>query len=395
VYRHQTKEGVVLRRHIIAVILLLAGAFTFPGVASGGDDPELVFDDLGMLPRPTLECGGKDAIQQWQQERTLRSNERARTRGWAALHGIYTRLDATADPIAGALRRARFEAYDACLETERPLDLTCVAVARYDPALCALKDHQEFTRACQATTVAMRGALEGDHLRCADLKDPVLRRVCERRVLGRPDRSIGCAKDDLVCHFLTLLTVDVCRGGWPLLRMWPQLEESCRWVVLTDLIRIDPALTCDKVPGPVEPLCHSVLSRDPLDCATGTSRWGALVMARPCRNAQVLVPEVPLDQVAYGKGVVVTVPLLNPFDTVAACRVTVELSDGERTRFVATSEPFTLPAEFKDEAREFLTSKRFRMAPVDVGLTVSVTTDCAWAPGKTTGFRSDGVAVVD
>ncbi len=385
----------MLRRQSIAVFLFLAGVLLVPGHASGDDDPELIVDELGMLPRPTLECGGKDAIQQWQYERTLRSNERARTRGWAALHGIRDRLDAAADPMAGALRRARLEAFDSCMGAARPLDLTCVAVARYDQGLCALKDQQEFTRACQATTVAMRGALEGDHLRCADLEDTALRRICERRVLGRPERSIGCPKDDLVCHFLTALTPDVCRGGWPLLRLWPQLEESCRWVVLTDLVRIDPALTCDSVPGPVEPLCHSVLSRDPLDCATGTSRWGALVMARACRNAQVLVPEVPVDQVAYGKGVVVTVPLMNPFETVAACRVTVQLSDDAGIRFTATSEPFTLPAEFKDEAREFITSKRFRMAPVDVGLSVSVTADCAWAPETAVSFRSDGVAVVD
>lgn len=379
----------------IALVALFIGVLALPGGAAGDDDPPLVFDELGMLPRPTLQCGGKDAIQQWELERTLRRNERARIRIWAALHKIFGPLTTTLDAHGGALHRTRLEAFDACVAGLRPLDLACVAVVRDKPELCRLKNHPEFHRPCQAAVVAVRAALEGDHLRCAELEEPTLRRVCERRVLGTPERSIGCAADDPVCQVLTLLTVDVCRRGWPLLRHSAQEAETCRWVVLTDLLRADPARSCDSVPDAVRTLCHAVLSRGTDDCPPASDGQAAVVMARPCRNAQVLVPEVPTDQAVYGNGVVITAPLLNPFDAVAACRLTVRLSDGEKTRFVATSEPFTLPGGFKDEAREFLVSKRFRMAPVDGGLEVSIAADCAWAPGERPAFRGDGAAIVD
>jgi hypothetical protein len=379
----------------IALIVLLFGVLTLPAHAVGGDDPLPPQDELGMFPRPTLECGGKDAIQQWEVERTLRRNDRARARIWPALHRIFGPLSAALDPFGGALHLVRLEAFDACISAARPLDLGCVAAARRDPALCGLKDHPEFYRPCLAGVVALQAALEGDHLGCAALEEPALRRVCERRVLGDPDRSIGCAADDRVCQLLTLLSVDVCRRGWYLARQWPQTEEICRWVVLTDLLRVDPERACDTVPGEVQRLCWAVRDREARDCPDAYPERGAAVLARPCRNPQVLVPEVPTDQVAYGKGVIVTVPLLNPFATVAACRVTVRLSDGARTRFVATSDPVMLPGGFKDAAREFLVSKRFRMAPADPGLEVSVSVDCAWAPAERPTFRGDGAAIVD
>ena len=73
----------------------------------------------------------------------------------------------------------------------------------------------------------------------------------------------------------------------------------------------------------------------------------------------------------------------------------MRLSEGEHVRFEATSDPFTIPGSFQDEARDMLVLKRFRMAPVDAGLELSVTADCAWAPGDRFTTRSDGTPVVD
>ncbi|MFH1531996.1 MAG: hypothetical protein ABIK09_14825 [Pseudomonadota bacterium] len=385
----------MLRRMSIAVFVLFSGVLTVPAVASAQEEPTLVLDALGMPPRPTMDCGGRDAIQRWENERLVRRNRQARERTWEALYRITGRIQDMSNVVLEATHRSRRAVFESCVSGEPLMDLTCLAATRRRPELCKVKNHPAFYRGCQVSVTAIMAALEGDHLRCAELKDSHLRRLCERTTLGRPERSIGCAADDGTCHTLTLLNLDVCRRAWPLIESIPPLLLICRWRVLAEALRVDPALSCETVPVPVREICRAVVSGDPATCLTTPGEHGVAVLARRCRNEQVLVPEVPLDQVAYGKGVVISVPMINPFGTVAACRLTARLSEGDRVRFEATSEPFTLPPGLWGEAVDALHLKRFRMDPADVGLDLSVTADCAWAPSDDRPHLSDGTPVVD
>jgi len=379
---------------LIIALALLAQAFAPTGHLAADDLPEVVLDELGMPPRPTLECGGRDAVRRWERERFLRRTERAREQLSPFVHYIGDRLSAGFHGTVGALHVARLEAFEACLDEEPARALTCVAAVKRRPAICAHRGGA-FARACSVAAVALAGVLDGDHLRCAELTEPPLRRLCERAVMGRPERSVGCPKDDRFCHVLTVLNADVCRAGWRIIQTIQPSREICSWVMLVELLREDPMRSCDTMPAPLRDLCRGVLSGDPDTCPEQAPHNGAAVMARRCRNARVLVSELPLDQTEYSNGVIFSVPLMNSFSVAAACRLTARLSEGDRVRFEAVSEPFTLAGQDAVGDTELLVSKRFRMAPAKGGLELSVAVDCAWGPLDTAVFRSDSVFVVD
>ena len=374
------------------VFVLVAGA----PATSADDPPELVFDELGMLPRPTMECGGKDAIQRWETERLLRRTNRARDRLSAFAHAVCDRLSAVKFEAIAAMHRKRLAAFDDCIQEAPLLDQTCVAVAFQRPELCSLKATPEIERACRLVVATVASVREGNPMRCADLSKPHLRRLCERVALGNPERSILCPVDDYGCKYLTFLNLDICRIWWPLSAWVPQSATVCRWAVLVEALRLDSGLDCEGVPTMLRDLCRAVVGKDPSACPPQrfVETFGGVALARGCRNAQVPTPEITTDQVAYGNGVILSIPLFNAFLTAAVCRVTVRLSADGRVQTEATSEPFTLQPDGGHNG-SLLTVKRFRMAPAPAGLEVDVTSDCVWAAGEEPIQRRDGMPVVD
>ena len=364
---------------------------------SADDRPELVLDELGMTARPTMECGGKDAIRQWETERIFRRTDRARDRLAAFAHTIGDRLSPMLVETTDAMHLRRVAAFEDCIQEEPLLDLACVAVAWQRPDLCTTNSHSpDRERSCRLAVATVASVREGNSLRCADLSEPHLRRLCERAALGSPERSIRCPVDDFHCHVLTLLNLDVCRFWWPLIAWVSPAAAVCHWTVFVEAFRLDPELECEGMPAMLQELCRSVVGNDPSACPSHRhiSDMRGIALARGCRNAQVLAPEIPTDQVPYGNGVILSIPLFNIFPTAATCRVTVRLSAGGRVQEEATSEPFTLqPAAGKFFS--YVTMKRFRMAPAPAGLEVDVTSDCVWAAGERPTCRRDGMLAVD
>ena len=343
-----------------------------------------------------MECGGKDAVRQWETERMLRRTERARNRLSVFAHVVEGRLSSKLVETTDAMHMRRVAAFDECIHEEPCLDLTCVAVAWQRPELCAIEHRPDDERACRLVVATVATVLEGNPMRCADLSEPHLRRLCERAVLGRPERSILCPVDDFCCQALMFFNLDVCRIWWPLIDWVPRGAAFCRWTVLIEALRLDPKHECEGMSPMLREFCRAVVGNDPSACPSHRHISGleGVALARRCRNAQVPAPEIPTDQVPYGNGVILSIPLFNNFPTAAACRVTVRLSAGGRVQKEATSESFTLPST-AGQSIPYLTMKRFRMAPASAGLEVDVTSDCVWAAGEEPFWRRDDMPAVD
>ena len=392
-----------MSRALFAILFVMVPGLVagVPVVSAGdppGDSPELVLDELGMVARPTLQCGSKDAIRQWETERLLRRTERARDHLSEFVHMVGFRLSSVLVETTDAMYLRRVAAFEDCIQEEPLLDLVCVAVAWQRPDICTNKEIPDGDeRFCRLAVATVASVLEGNSLRCADLSEPYLRRLCERAVLGRPERSILCPVDDSGCQALTFLNLNVCRIWWHLISLTPfPFADACLWTFFIEALRLDPKLKCEGMPGMLQDLCRPVVANDPSTCPSPKYRGGfdAVALARRCRNAQVPAPEISTGQVAYVNGVILSIPLVNIFSAAATCRITVRLSADGRVQAEATSEPFTLqPAAGQNFS--YLTVKRFRMAPAPAGLEVDVTSDCVWAAGENPTWRRDGNPAVD
>jgi hypothetical protein len=247
---------------------------------------------------------------------------------------------------------------------------------------------------CRIAATATAAVLGRDPLLCAEAGEPHLRRLCERVARGEPGRSIHCPTEDGACHALAALSRDVCLRWWGILGNIPASRGFCAWTVLLDALRGEPVEACHHLPLVLQGLCRAVTAGDPEGCPPPDAGDPGVILAGRCRQELVRAPGIPVLEAPYGNGVILSLPVVNPFADPASCRFTVRLRAGAVVVARAVSDSVEVPASSGYRPSP-LTVLRFRMAPAPAGLEVLWEPSCTWAGGEGLRPRGDGLPVVD
>ncbi len=309
----------------------------------GGPDPEpLPLDhlDLGMGPRPTLQCGGRKRMEKWDREREVRLDERANKSLSRFAHGLGARLGSGEfEGRRGAWATAR-ATWGSCVDRLQPKDAVCVAAASRRPELCAYAPREDASGRCAELAAAARALERG----------------------GPPVAVDG------------ELTPETCARGGLLLGAIPGAPERCDGALWREAIRTNDPGWCDALADPSRRRgCLAVYTASPDLCpAPGKGAHGVL-MDRDCRN-ETLDPGWAAEVIPEGDGGArVRFSVLNAFTTSGRCVARVAVGQD-----VAMTGTFSLvPAEAAETVA--VTPVEVALSRSPGGLDVNVDVTCTWA----------------
>lgn len=326
--------------------VLMAAVMPLLMTLLGGPDPEPPPGaplDLGMGPRPTLQCGGQKRMEKWDRERSLRLDERANKALSRFVHATGSRLGENEYDERRASWRAAQTKWASCVGGLPRLDAVCVAVAARRPELCVY---------------ALGGEDAG---RCVELADAA--RVLER---GGPVPPVEES-----------LTPEACARGGLLLSAFSGGAARCARVLWSEAIRSNDPGWCDGLAEPSQrQACLAVYTASPELCPGPVMEADGVLLDRVCRDA-TLDPGWPPETIPEGGAARLRFAVLNAFTLPARCVARVSVGQDVAIEVAMTATFPVVPAEASETVAvtpvEATLSRYLGPADVDIDVT------CTWA----------------